>query len=183
MHNILPLLFTTWSLILLSQTSNKLTLSKITMLYIFQKGLVSTNVQHVMFTSFELFDIFPVSLYLLSLICKLLILWVSWIHLMKRIGCTSDDGSQFCVPGQFAPCSCHVQSLSSATHISDSCVAVATHVWRWLSWHHKEANIFLTRPHAPPWKFDNAGHLCCCFSGLEEGYIFCLGLFIISVRN
>lgn len=55
MHNILPLLFTTWSLILLSQTSNKLTLSKITMLYIFQKGLVSTtwqNVQHVMFTSF-----------------------------------------------------------------------------------------------------------------------------------
>lgn len=56
MHNILPLLFTTWSLILLSQTSNKLTLSKITMLYIFQKGLVSTNVQHVMFTSFELFD-------------------------------------------------------------------------------------------------------------------------------
>lgn len=41
---------------MLSQTSNKLTLSKITMLYIFQKGLVSTNVQHVMFTSFELFD-------------------------------------------------------------------------------------------------------------------------------
>lgn len=31
--------------------------------------------------------------------------------------------SVLCVPGQFAPCSCHVQSLSSATHISDSCVA------------------------------------------------------------
>lgn len=92
------------------------------MLYIFQKGLVSTNVQHVMFTSFELFDIFPVSLYLLSLICKLLILWVSWIHLMKRIGCTSDDGSQFCVypvslplaPVMYNPCH---QQLTSVTRV------------------------------------------------------------------
>lgn len=130
MHNILPLLFTTWSLILLSQTSNKLTLSKITMLYIFQKGLVSTNVQHVMFTSFELFDIFPVSLYLLSLICKLLILWVSWIHLMKRIGCTSDDGSQFCVYPVSFPLllSCTILVISNSHQwlvCGDSCVEMA----------------------------------------------------------
>lgn len=89
--------------------------------------------------------------------------------------------SVLCAPSQFAPCSCHVQSLSSATA---SVTCVATHVWRWLSWHHKEANIFLTRPHAPPWKFDNAGHLLFrCFLELEEGYMFCLGLFNNICQN
>lgn len=124
---------------------------------------------------------FPLSIYLLSLICSYSYFEFSRFNVMKRIGYTAVDGSQFCVHQVSLPLApvmfnrCH-QQLASVT-------CVATHVWRWLSWHHKEANIFLTRPHAPPWKFDNAGHLLFrCFLELEEGYMFCLGLFNISVK-
>lgn len=82
---------------------------------------------------------FPLSIYLLSLICSYSYFEFSRFNVMKRIGYTAVDGSQFCVHQVSLPLApvmfnrCH-QQLASVT-------CVATHVWRWLSWHHKEANI------------------------------------------
>lgn len=82
---------------------------------------------------------FPLSIYLLSLICSYSYFEFSRFNVMKRIGYTAVDGSQFCVHQVSLPLApvmfnrCHLQ-LASVT-------CVATHVWRWLSWHHKEANI------------------------------------------
>lgn len=125
---------------------------------------------------------FPLSIYLLSLICSYSYFEFSWIHMFKRIGWTSADGSQFCVHPVSLPLApvmfnrCH-QQLASVT-------CVATHVWRWLSWHHKEANIFLTRPHAPPSKFDNAGHFIVLrFFGIGGGIHVLFGLVQYICQN
>lgn len=86
---------------------------------------------------------FPLSIYLLSLICSYSYFEFSWIHMFKRIGWTSDDGSQFCV---------HPVSLPLAPVMYNPChqqLTSMTCVWRLMC---GDGNLGTTRRPTSSWQ-------------------------------